>query len=233
MTNSKRLEENISFIRKGIREVCDKSGRNPESVTLVAVTKTVDMDVVNASLDFDITDVAENKVQEVIRKFPELSKPVKRHMIGHLQRNKVSKVIGEVDIIESVDSIRLLDEIDKRAKEIDKVVDILIQVNISLEENKYGFKEEEVEKAVEYANSLSNIRVLGLMAMAPFFDEAEKTRPYFRKMKKLFDKLSKMKYNNELKILSMGMSGDYQVAIEEGATHIRVGSKIYGKRKYL
>ncbi len=232
MSVEQSIERNIQSVREGIIRACEKVGRSPEEVTLVSVTKTVDMAVVNSSLEFGITDVAENKVQEVTRKFPLLAKPVKKHMIGHLQRNKVSKVIGEVDIIESVDSIRLLDEINKRAGELSKIVDILIQVNISLEENKHGFLEEEVEQAVKYAKNLENVRVLGLMAMAPFFEDAEKTRPYFKKMKKLFDKVSKMQYNNELKILSMGMSGDYQVAVEEGATQIRVGSKIYGKRNY-
>ncbi len=226
------IENNLKQIRTNINNACLRVGRNPDEITLVAVTKTVDMDIVNLSLEYGINDVAENKVQEVVRKFPELAKSVKKHMIGHLQRNKVNKVISEVDIIESVDSIRLMREIDSRAASINKIMDILIQVNIGKEENKHGFAEEEVIEAVETAITLENIRIVGLMAMAPMFDDSEKTRPYFKKMKKLFDKLKKMDYNIEMKVLSMGMSGDYEIAIEEGATSIRIGSAIYGRRLY-
>ncbi len=227
------VASNLIQIRDNIKSACERVGRNIDDVNLIAVTKTVDMEIVNNSLDYNITAVAENKVQEIVKKFPNLKKNVQRHMIGHLQRNKVSKVVDKVDIIQSVDSIRLLDEIDKQCCKIDKVLDVLIQVNIGKEENKFGFLEDEVMSAIEHAEKLKHIKVVGLMAMAPFFEDSELTRPYFKKMKAIFDEISNKNYDVEMKILSMGMSGDYVVAIEEGATDVRIGSAIYGKRNYV
>ncbi len=228
------IKHNLDEINRRIEETCMKCGRNKEEITLISVTKTFEMDIVNASLDFNISDVAENKVQEIERKFPLLSKNVNKHLIGHLQRNKVKKVVGKVDLIQSVDSIRLLDEINKCSKNINLISDVLLQVNIGEEEQKSGFDEKEIENAIKYASTLENIRVLGFMAMAPFFDEPEKTRIYFKKMKKIFETYANLSYNDriDIKILSMGMSGDFEVAIEEGATMIRIGSAIYGKRDY-
>lgn len=219
-------------IKDRIYAACERSGRNPEEITLVSVTKTFDMDTIQASLGFGVSEVAENKVQEIEKKFPQIDAPVRKHMIGHLQRNKVKKVIDKVDIIQSVDSIRLLDEIDKCSKDLHKISDLLIQVNIGKEEQKYGFKESDLKEAIEHASKLENIRVLGLMAMAPFFEEAEKTRVYFKHMKRIFERFSDLSYNDriEMKYLSMGMSGDFEIAIEEGANMIRLGSSVYGKR---
>ncbi len=228
------IKNNLEQVNKRIADACKRSGRSVDEITLISVTKTFDMTTVNASLQFGITDVAENKVQEIEKKYPLLEKDVKKHLIGHLQRNKVKKVVGKVDLIQSVDSIRLMDEIDKCSKNLDLVTDILIQVNIGKEEQKSGFNEDDVKVALEHASKLDNIRVLGFMAMAPFFAEAEKTRIYFKKMKKIFETYANLSYNDkiDIKVLSMGMSGDFEVAIEEGATMIRVGSAIYGKRDY-
>ncbi len=229
------IKNNLAEVQNRIVAACQRSGRNPDDITLISVTKTFDMAIVNASLEFGITDVAENKVQEIENKYPLLQKEVKKHMIGHLQRNKVKKLIGKVDLIQSVDSIRLMDEIDKCSKNQNTVTNILIQINIGAEVQKSGFNEHDVKEALEHASNLDNIKVMGFMAMAPFFDEAEKTRIYFKKMKKIFETYANLSYNNkiDIKILSMGMSGDFEVAIEEGATMIRVGSAIYGKRDYM
>ncbi|PID82820.1 MAG: YggS family pyridoxal phosphate-dependent enzyme [Clostridiales bacterium] len=230
--NSENIKNNLTEIKNNIRLACERSNRSVDEVNLIAVTKTVDMDIVNNSLDFGISDVAENRVQEVLKKFPLLKKSVKKHLIGTLQKNKVSKIVGEVDLIQSVDSIKLISEIDRHCKKIDKVMDILLQVNIGKEENKHGFDYDEVENAIKESVKFENVRIVGLMAMAPYFENPELTRPYFKKMKKLFEKLKDYEYNIDIRILSMGMSGDYLVAIEEGATHIRIGSAIYGKRVY-
>ncbi len=226
------IGKNLDDIRERIQVACERSGRNPEDITLVSVTKTFDIDTIEASLGFGVYEIAENKVQEIEKKFPQLKNDIRKHMIGHLQRNKVKKVIDMVDMIQSVDSIRLLDEINKCSKNAGKITELLIQVNIGEEEQKYGFKESELEKAIEHASKLEHIKVLGFMAMAPFFEDAEKTRVYFKNMKSIFERFSNLSYNDkiEIKYLSMGMSGDFEIAIEEGANMIRVGSSIYGKR---
>ncbi len=233
--NYEYIKNNLKEVQNRIEAACKRSGRSSDEITLISVTKTFDMKTVNASLAFGISDVAENKVQEIENKYPLLQKNVTKHMIGHLQRNKVKKLIDKVDLIQSVDSIRLMDEIDKCSKNMETITDILIQVNIGAEEQKSGFNEHDVNEALEHASKLDNIKVLGFMAMAPFFDEAEKTRIYFKNMKKIFETYANLSYNDkiDIRILSMGMSGDFEVAIEEGATMIRVGSAIYGKRDYM
>ncbi len=227
------LKNNLEDIEKRIQRACDKAGVERDSITVIAVTKTFEMDIVNESLKYGITDVAENKAQEVERKYPLLETNVTKHMIGHLQRNKVKKVVGNVDLIQSVDSIRLLDEIEKQSKSLEIVSDVLLQINIGDEEQKSGIEKDKIEEICKHVEDLNNVRVVGLMAMAPFLEDIEKTRPYFKDMKKIFDYLSKLSYNNvDMKYLSMGMSADFEVAIEEGSNMIRVGSAIYGNRNY-
>lgn len=228
------LARNLESIQNGIKEACARSGRDPKEITLVAVTKTFGMDLVNASLELGITDVAENKVQEIETKYPQLGKAVQKHMIGHLQTNKVKKLIGKVDLIQSVDSIRLLDEIEKQSDKQGALTRVLLQVNIGEEEQKSGFEEGELDRALQHASKLEHVKVCGFMAMAPFLEDPEETRIYFRKMKKIFERYSNLSYNEkiDISVLSMGMSGDFEVAIEEGATMIRVGSSLYGARDY-
>lgn len=229
----KHIKENLEELENKINSACSKAGISRDEISLIAVTKTFESDMVNEAISLGINNVAENKVQEIVRKFPELNYPVKKHMIGHLQRNKVKLIIGKVDLIQSVDSIRLLDEIQKQSEKLNLTSEVLIQINIGEEKQKSGVSETLLPELLEHASKLKNIKVRGLMAMAPFFDLNEKTRPYFNKMKKIFESNKKLSYNNiNLDILSMGMSNDFEIAIEEGSNMIRIGSAIFGKRDY-
>ncbi len=218
--------------KKNIQEACVRSGRSASDVTLVAVTKTVEADVMNASIDFGVTIVGENRVQEIRRKFEDV-KPVSWHQIGHLQTNKVKYIVDKVDMIHSVDSIRLAKEISDKASKHERVIDILIQVNVASEEQKFGIGEQELSEILEEVSEMPSVRVKGLMLIAPFADDPETVRPIFRRMKEIFDSTKNIKYDNvEMQYLSMGMSGDYVVAIEEGANMVRIGSGIFGARTY-
>ncbi len=226
------VKENLDDVQKNIQEACVRSGRNASDVTLVAVTKTVEADVMNASIDFGVTIVGENRVQEIRRKFEDV-KPVSWHQIGHLQTNKVKYIVDKVDMIHSVDSIRLAKEISDKASKHERVIDILIQVNVASEEQKFGIGEQELSEILEEVSEMPSVRVKGLMLIAPFADDPETVRPIFRRMKEIFDSTKNIKYDNvEMQYLSMGMSGDYVVAIEEGANMVRIGSGIFGARTY-
>ena len=227
------IKQNIDTIRKNIEYACEQSNRSVDEVMLLAVTKTIDESIVNESIKYGITDIAENKVQEIQRKYENINSNVKWHLIGHLQRNKVKYIIDKVDLIHSVDSLRLAQEIDKRAKGIPRIMDILIQLNISEEDSKFGIDIESLKQMLYEISELSNIRILGLMTMAPYYDDPEDCRWIFRKMKDIFDELKYNKYNNvQMKYLSMGMTNDYMIAIEEGANIVRIGTGIYGPRDY-
>jgi PLP dependent protein len=227
------LSENIEKLLKNIEETCYECDRKPNSVMLVAVTKTVDPDRISEAVSYGLTELGENKVQELTSKYPLLPNFIKWHMIGHLQRNKVKYIIDKVKLIQSVDSLKLAEEIDRQSKKKSLKMDILIEVNIGEEESKFGIKPEE---ALEFALSLQefqNIRLRGLMTVAPFFEDSERVRPYMRKMRTLFKDLQGMALPQQsIDILSMGMSNDYRIAIEEGSTMIRVGSIIFGERHY-
>jgi len=190
------------------------------SVTLVAVTKTVPFDVVNQALEFGLTDIGENRIQVAKEKFPLLKYPCKKHLIGHLQSNKAREAVSLFDCIHSVDSLNLAQKIDNECEKQNKEIKIFYQINISCEESKSGFTEKEFEENFEKLLSLKNIKIIGFMTMAPFSSDPEDSREYFRRLKKLADK-----YN--LSDLSMGMSGDYKIAIEEGATFVRIGRKLF------
>ncbi len=227
------LKNNIEQINGEIEAACQRAGRSRDEVQLVAVTKTIDESIVNDSLKYGITDIGENKVQEIQRKFENIDDGIRWHLIGHLQRNKVKYIIDKVDMIHSVDSLRLAEEIDKRAGLIERTIDVLIQLNISHEETKFGINLNDLKDMIAEIDKLENVRVKGLMTMAPFFEEPEEAREIFRKMKDIFEELKYNVYNHvEMKHLSMGMTNDYIVAIEEGATLVRVGTGIYGKRDY-
>ncbi len=229
------LKDNLLEINKRIDEAAKRVGRNREDITLIAVSKTVEADIMNASIDAGVTDLGENRVQEIQRKYDDVKKGVKWHLIGHLQRNKVKYIINKVDLIHSVDSFRLAKEISERALKADKIMDILVQVDIAKEDSKFGVDESKVEDLIREILTLSNIKVKGLMFIAPFVDDPEEVRVYFRGMKSLFDRIKETIEDDKLEMehLSMGMTNDFEVAIEEGATLLRVGTGIYGKRSYL
>ncbi len=204
-----------------------------EKVLLVAVTKTRSPEEINEAIEMGVTDIGENKVQEIIDKYDRI-RPVRWHMIGHLQTNKVKYIIDKVKLIHSVDSLKLATEIDKRAGQKGLIMDILLQVNIADEDSKHGVGENEVEQLMSrILSECKNIRIRGLMAMMPFVEDPETVRPYFAKMKVLYDRLAAIKHERaDFRYLSMGMSGDYQVAMEEGANLVRIGSSIFGPRVY-
>ncbi|MDH8676704.1 YggS family pyridoxal phosphate-dependent enzyme [Fusibacter bizertensis] len=225
------LAEHINEVKKDIAAVCNRIGKSAEEITLLGVTKTYEADVMNASIEYGIQNVAENRVQEVIRKFDDVNKGVKWHLIGHLQTNKVKYIIDKVDLIHSVDSLKLAQEISTRAGRIGKTQDILIQVNVADETQKFGVSPEELKTLLKDISNLPHIRVCGLMNIAPFLDDPEMLRDDFKIMKQLFDGLEDYNFENvKSTYLSMGMSNDYEVALEEGSNMLRIGTKIYGKR---
>ncbi len=194
---------------------------------LVVVTKKCSIREINQSIFLGVTDIGENKIKEAKEKKEQITYPVKWHMIGHLQSNKVKEAVKIFDMIQSVDSLKLAIKIDHKCKSLNKTIAVLIQVNIGKEPQKHGIKPEEIIFFLKEISNLKNIKVLGLMAMTPFI-EAEKARPYFKEMKNLFNKVKKEKIQNiEMKYLSMGMTNDYEVAIEEGANMVRIGTAIF------
>lgn len=227
------LKENLASIRNEIEAFCKEKNMNSDEIKLVAVTKTVDTDRINEVIDLGIADIGENKVQEITNKYDSIRKGVKWHLIGHLQSNKVKYIIDKVDLIHSVDSIGLAEEISTRAGKMSKTMDILIQVNPADEESKFGIAYEETEAFLNQVAALPNLRIRGLMTIAPFDEDLEKVRPYFKMMKQKFDSLKSIRKDNvSMDFLSMGMTGDYMVAIEEGANIVRIGTGIFGKRDY-
>ncbi|MDY6065124.1 MAG: YggS family pyridoxal phosphate-dependent enzyme [Finegoldia sp.] len=223
-------------IKDNLEEVLldmEKYANKDENPILIAVTKTVDTDRIREALDFGIKNIGENKPQELKRKYEELGPDINYHMIGHLQTNKVKDLIGKTTLIHSLDRINLLEEIEKRAEKENTVMDCLIQINIAKEEQKSGLYLEDLDSFIQEVEKCKFVKVKGLMNIATNYDDPEKVRPEFKKMREIFDKLAKENYNNiEMKFLSMGMSHDYKIALEEGSNMIRVGSKIFGKRNY-
>ncbi|MBO4235626.1 MAG: YggS family pyridoxal phosphate-dependent enzyme [Firmicutes bacterium] len=220
------IRANIDHINKLKEEAAVRSGRKSEDVLLIAVTKLHSPDEINEAINSGITDIGENKVQEILDKYDRV-KPVRWHLIGHLQTNKVKYIIDKVSLIHSVDSIKLAKEIEKRASAEGKTMDILIQVNSAEEESKFGVGVDEVEALIdEIRTTCPHINIKGLMCIAPLEDDPEEARPFFRAVKEIFDE------HKEFTLLSMGMSNDFQVAIEEGSTAIRVGTAIFGNRDY-
>lgn len=227
------LKENLALVEEKIQAACNRVSRNREDVTLIAVSKTKPVSMIQEVMDLGITDFGENKVQELTDKIDKINQPLDWHFIGHLQRNKVKYIIDKTCLIHSVDSLRLAETINKEAIKKDVIMPILIEVNIAGEETKYGVREEEVYGLITEISKLSNVRVKGLMTIAPFVSNPEDNRIHFRKLRQLsVDIGSKNIDNVHMKILSMGMTGDYEVAIEEGATMVRVGTGIFGERNY-
>jgi len=227
------ISENIENIRKNIDAACKRSGRDPKDVLLLAVSKTVDVDRIKVAVDCGLNSLGENRVQEIMEKYEPMGENVKWHLIGHLQTNKVKYIIDKVELIHSVESIKLAEEINKQAKKHNLVMDVLVEVNMADEESKFGVKPEETESFIRELALMDNIRVRGLMTVAPNVENGEENRVYFRNMKQLLVDINAKNINNiNMDILSMGMTGDYETAVEEGATIVRVGTGIFGKRDY-
>lgn len=228
------IAENIEIIQREKAEAAVRTGRDPEDILLCAVTKTHTAAEINEAIRAGITDIGENRVQEILDKYEEVL-PVRWHMIGHLQTNKVKYIIDKVSLIHSVDSLKLALEIDRRAGEHGIVMDILVQVNAASDEAKFGVEPATAEALVkDILSQCSNIRIRGLMTIAPYAEDPEEIRPYFRSMRQLYDRLSREISHPALDFscLSMGMSNDRIVAVEEGSTVIRVGTAIFGARDY-
>lgn len=222
------ISENIQSVRDRISEAAIKSGRGPEEITLVAVTKNQPVSAIKEVISMGIVDLGENRSQELLDKRQAIGERVNWHFIGHLQRNKVKYVIPFVYLIQSVDNIGLAREIDKRAGEMGKVQDVLLEVNTSGEITKYGFSPGELFSAVDQMAQLDNILIKGLMTMAPFTDDIGVLKSHFAKSKELFDNLSREQGANlEMRYLSMGMTNDFEVAIEEGSNMVRVGTALF------
>lgn len=227
------IKENLETVSRHIQEACRIAGRSTENVTLIAVSKTKPISMLEEAYQEGIRDFGENKVQELCDKYDQLPKDIRWHLIGHLQRNKVKYVVGKTALIHSVDSFRLAEEIQKEAIKKNTIVSVLLQVNVAREESKSGFYTEEIFAMTEKIAALDHLRIQGLMTIAPFVENPEENRPVFSQLKQIsVDILSKNIDNVTMDILSMGMSGDYLVAIEEGATMVRIGTGIFGARNY-
>ena len=227
------LKENLANVEKNIEQACKNAGRSRDEVTLIAVSKTKPVEMLQEIYDENIRDFGENKVQELCSKMEQLPSDIRWHMIGHLQRNKVKYIVGKVELIHSVDTYRLAEEINIQAKKQNVIVPILVEVNIAHEESKFGISAEDAILLVEEISKLENIRIKGLMTIAPYVENPEDNRLYFRKIKQLSVDITNKNIDNVfMEILSMGMTGDYMVAIEEGATMVRAGTGIFGERNY-
>lgn len=227
------LKENLQQVEENIKKACKKSGRDRADVTLIAVSKTKPVEMLQTVYDCGVRDFGENKVQEMCDKMEVLPGDIKWHMIGHLQTNKVKYIVGRTELIHSVDSVHLAAEIQKQAGKKDVIVPILIEVNIAEEESKFGIHKEDTIAMVRQIAEMDHLRIKGLMTIAPFVENAEDNRLYFREIKQLSVDIKNQNIDNvSMDVLSMGMTGDYEVAIEEGATLVRVGTGIFGERNY-
>ena len=225
------IRENVQFARNKIAEACRRSGRKSEEIELVAITKTVDVEQINEAIEAGIRVVGENRVQEAWRKFQEVGEKVHWHMVGHLQTNKVKRVLQFADMIHSVDSVYLAREIQTQAKKLERTIEILIQVNTSGEESKFGLEPEATIGAIEEVSTLPNLTIKGLMTIGAFLPNPEDVRPCFKLLHDLKDRVNERGITSvEIGTLSMGMTNDYEIAIEEGSTMVRVGTAIFGER---
>lgn len=228
------ITENLEQVRKNIDEACRMAGRDPKEVTLIAVSKTKPVSMLKEAYDAGARCFGENKVQEIMDKHPQLPEDIQWHMIGHLQRNKVKYIVDKVSMIHSVDSLRLAQTIEQEAAKHNVCVPVLLEVNVAQEESKFGLKMDEVLPLIETIADFPHIKVQGLMTIAPYVENAEDNRDFFRQLKKLSVDIEAKNINNvSMSVLSMGMTGDYQVAVQEGATMVRVGTGIFGERNYV
>ena len=228
------LKDQLQEVEKRIQAACDRAGRKREEVTLIAVSKTKPVETLQEAHDLGVRIFGENKVQELTAKYEALPKDIHWHMIGHLQTNKVKYIIDKAELIHSVDSLKLAETIEKEAAKHDLIADILVEVNVAEEESKFGMKMEEVIPFVEKVSAFPHVRVRGLMTIAPFVEDPEENRSIFADLHKLYIDIKKKNHDNDtVSVLSMGMTNDYEVAIEEGATMVRVGTGIFGARNYV
>ena len=226
------ISEKIMEVRRRIDDACRRVGRNPDEVILIAVSKTRPVGELLEAYQSGILHFGENKVQELVEKIPQMPSDIHWHMIGHLQRNKAKYVVGKTNFIHSVDSLRLAEEISKEAVRQSATVQILIEVNVAQEDSKFGISAEETAEIAEKIAKLPGVWLKGLMTIAPYTENAEDNRLYFRKLKQLSVDIKNKNIDNvSMDVLSMGMTGDYEVAVEEGSTCVRVGTGIFGERQ--
>jgi pyridoxal phosphate enzyme (YggS family) len=225
------IEENIKNIKQRIKQKAEKVGRNADEITLVAVSKLKPMELIEKAFSLGLRDFGENRTPEFQQKAEALNKEIIWHFVGHLQTRKVKEVVPFANLIHSVDTLKLAGEINKRALNINKIQNVLLEIKTSYEESKAGLVDiDEIKEVLDFCNNAENINVKGFMTMAPFTDDEEQIRESFKKLKNLFEDFNKKGYN--LKHLSMGMTNDFEIAIEEGATIVRIGTAIFGKRNY-
>ncbi|WMM26773.1 YggS family pyridoxal phosphate-dependent enzyme [Tissierella sp. MB52-C2] len=227
------IQDNIQIIEENVEKALKRSGRDGEKVELIAVTKTIDIDRIKEALDYGIVNIGENRVQELDIKYEALGNKINYHMIGHLQTNKVRNIINRTRLVHSLDRLSLANELDKRSKKEGIITEVLLQVNVAEEETKFGLEVNEVLSFLEKVLVLENIRIRGLMTIAPHTSDEEVLRKVFRTLYNLKEDIKSRNYKElSMDYLSMGMSNDYELAIEEGSNMIRVGSNIFGKRNY-
>lgn len=227
------LIENYNSVNARVKSACEKASRSEGDVTLIAVSKTKPAEDIKTLYDYGVRDFGENKVQELTEKYEVLPKDIRWHLIGHLQTNKVKYIVDKVYLIHSVDSVRLAEQIEKEAAKKNIIVNILIQVNVAGEDTKFGLDTDDTIKNVETISKFPHVRIKGLMTIAPFVSDGEDNRKYFNELKQLSVDIQKKNIDNvSMDMLSMGMSGDFETAIEEGATLVRVGTSIFGARNY-
>ncbi len=227
------VKENYNYVKQQVEETAKACGRDPKEITLIAVSKTKPLENIEELIEIGVEDFGENKVQELCDKYEHVSQPVRFHLIGHLQTNKVKYIVDKACLIHSVDSLKLAQTIQKEAAKRQVIAQILIEVNVAEEDSKFGLHTEDVIPFIQEISTMPNLHVNGLMTIAPFVDDPEDNRKYFRTLKQLsLDITSKNIDNIDMNVLSMGMTNDYKVAIEEGATMVRVGTAIFGARNY-
>lgn len=225
---------NLSQIEEKITLACERAGRSREEVKLIAVSKTKPVEDIQEAIAYGIRSFGENKVQELKEKMEIIGEELDWHLIGHLQTNKVKYIVGKVSLIHSLENMRLAEALDKEAKKRKAIVDVLVEVNVAKEDSKFGIKPEDAEGFIRQVSEFENIRIKGLMTVAPYTDIPEENRKYFKELKKIMVDLNRKNIHNvNMSVLSMGMTGDYEVAIEEGATLVRVGTGIFGNRNYM
>ena len=227
------ITENLSMVESKIAAACKRAGRERDEVKLIAVSKTQPVEAIREAIEYGINSFGENRVQELREKTEIIKDNLDWHLIGHLQTNKVKYVVGKVSLIHSLENIRLAEALDKEATKLGITVDVLAEINVAKEASKFGVNPEDAENFIREVSKFPNINIKGLMTVAPYTDISEENRKYFRQLKKIMvDLNSKNIHNVSMNVLSMGMTGDYEVAIEEGATLVRVGTGIFGSRNY-
>lgn len=227
------IKTNLDIIKANVKKACDLCGRNPDDVLILAVTKNHTAGEINRAIDLGITDIGENRVQELLQKYDDVKKGVRWHIIGHLQTNKVKKIVGEVDMIQSVDSLRVAQAISNEAVKAEITANVLLEINIGDEDSKTGFDKVEFEESLNQISLLPNIKVKGLMTIPPICENTLELEKYFYRMNSYYNEIKEGRYSNfDFEILSMGMSGDYKEAVLHGSNLVRVGSAIFGARIY-